>query len=54
MKTRTKINKLLSESCSQPIDKVEQDTNRDYWMDAEESLKYGLIGKIITKNSEIK
>ena len=54
MKTRTKINKLLSESCSQPIDKVEQDTNRDYWMTAEESLEYGLIGKIITKNSEIK
>ena len=54
MKTRTKINKLLAESCSQPLEKVEKDTNRDYWMDATESLEYGLIGKIITKIGEIK
>ena len=54
VKTRAKINTLLSEACGQDLKKVEQDTTRDYWMTAEEALDYGLIGKIIDKMSDIK
>ncbi len=54
LKTRAKINELLAEACAQPLEKVEKDTVRDYWMTAPEALKYGLISKIITNVSEIK
>ncbi|MDD4275842.1 MAG: ATP-dependent Clp endopeptidase proteolytic subunit ClpP [Clostridia bacterium] len=46
MKTKKKLNKILSENTSQPISKVEKDTDRDHFMSAEEALKYGLIDKI--------
>ena len=54
LKTREKINKMLAESCGQSVDKVEEDTTRDHWMDAGEALEYGLVGKIITQAEEVK
>ena len=53
LKTREKINQLLALECGQPMKKVEEDTTRDYWMDAAEALEYGLISKIITSQSEL-
>ncbi|MBP9706956.1 MAG: ATP-dependent Clp protease proteolytic subunit [Oligoflexales bacterium] len=53
IKTRSKINHLLSKECGQPLAKVEKDTVRDYWMDAEAALEYGLIDKIVTSAKEL-
>ncbi|MCY3860049.1 MAG: ATP-dependent Clp protease proteolytic subunit [Gammaproteobacteria bacterium] len=53
VKTRERINGIISERTGQPIERVEQDTDRDYWMSAEESLEYGLVGKIINSVDEI-
>lgn len=53
IKTRKKINELLSKECGQPYEKVEEDTTRDYWMTAQEALEYGLISKIVTKLKEV-
>jgi len=52
-KLRLKLNLLISEETGQDISKVEKDTDRDYWMNAEESTEYGLISKIITKREEL-
>ncbi len=41
--------KLLAENCGQTYDKVMEDFDRDYWMDANESKKYGIIDSILTK-----
>lgn len=49
MKTKNKLNRLLSEATGQPIEKIEQDTDRDNFMSAEEACEYGLIDKVITK-----
>ena len=49
IKTREKINKLLSEKTGQPLDVIERDTERDHYMTAEEALKYGLIDGIMDK-----
>ena len=49
IKTREKINKLLSDRTGQPIDVIERDTERDHYMTAEEALKYGLIDGIMDK-----
>ena len=53
IKTRQKLNELLSEACAKPFKKLEEDTARDYWMTAEEALEYGLITKIVESISEI-
>ncbi|MDF2699136.1 MAG: Clp protease [Haloplasmataceae bacterium] len=49
IKIRSKLNQILSENTNQPIEVIERDTERDYFMFAEDALKYGLIDKIITK-----
>ncbi|HRX13956.1 MAG TPA: ATP-dependent Clp endopeptidase proteolytic subunit ClpP [Eubacteriales bacterium] len=46
LKTKKKLNRILSENTSQPLKKVEQDTDRDFFMSAEEAQKYGLIDKV--------
>jgi len=44
------LNKLLAEHTGQPFEKVEQDTERDNFMSAQEAFEYGLIDKVITKH----
>ena len=49
MKTREKLNKLLSEKTGQPIEVINRDTERDNYMTAQEALEYGLIDGIMDK-----
>ena len=49
VKTREKLNKLLSEKTGQPIEQIEKDTERDHYMSAQEALEYGLIDGIMDK-----
>jgi ATP-dependent Clp protease protease subunit len=49
LKTRELSAKLLAENCGQTIEKVLKDFNRDYWMDAQESLDYGIVDGIFKK-----
>jgi ATP-dependent Clp protease protease subunit len=53
LKTREKINQLLAEECGQPLERVEKDTLRDYWMTPEEAAKYGLIGKVVKSTQDL-
>ena len=48
MKTRKRLNEILAKHTGQPIEKVEKDTARNFWMSAEEAKAYGLIDKVIT------
>ena len=49
LKTREKLNEILAKHTRQPLDKIEADTDRDYYLSAEEALKYGIVDKIIEK-----
>ncbi len=49
IRTREKLNKLLSEKTGQPIEVIERDTERDHYMTAQEALEYGLIDGIMDK-----
>ena len=49
IRTREKLNKLLSDKTGQAIETIERDTERDHYMTAEEALKYGLIDGIMDK-----
>ena len=53
LKTRERINQIIADRTGQPLERVAEDTDRDYWMSAEESLDYGLVGKIITRATEL-
>lgn len=53
VKTRERINAIIAERTGQPVERVERDTNRDYWMSPEESVEYGLVGKIINSLDDI-
>ncbi|AUZ27959.1 MULTISPECIES: ATP-dependent Clp endopeptidase proteolytic subunit ClpP [Bacillus] len=49
---RDKLNKVLAERTGQPLEVIERDTDRDNFKSAEEALEYGLIDKILTRNTE--
>jgi ATP-dependent Clp protease protease subunit len=52
-KLREKINRLIADETGAPFDQVEKDTDRDYWMNAEEAASYGLISRIVTRRDEL-
>ena len=48
-RTRSNLNRILSENTGKPIEEIERDTERDNFMTADEAANYGLIDKVITK-----
>ena len=53
-KIRAKLNKIIADETGTSLEQVTKDTERDYWLDSDEAVKYGLISKIITTRSELK
>lgn len=49
LKTRDQLNKIIAERTGQPLEKVERDTDRDFFMSAEEGKEYGIIDDVIEK-----
>ena len=52
IKIKQKMNKILSEKTGQPLEKIEQDTDRDYYMEASEAKEYGIVDKIFVKRNK--
>ena len=50
LKTRDKLNKMLSENTGKPLEQIEKDTDRDNFMTADEALNYGLIDKVMKRD----
>ncbi|EPF12831.1 endopeptidase Clp [Cedecea davisae DSM 4568] len=48
-----RVNKMISDATGQPLEKVKQDTDRNYWMSPKEAIDYGIVGKIITSFAEL-
>ena len=53
LKTRERINRIIAERTGQPLERVQKDTDRDHWMSAEESVEYGLVGRIIETAADL-
>lgn len=53
VRTRRRINEVIAQETGQDLEKVEEDTNRDYWLSVEEALDYGIVNKIISSRDEI-
>ena len=53
IKMRRRLNEIFAQQTGQPIEKVEEDTDRNFWMSAKEAQAYGLVDKIITAMDEV-
>ena len=53
LKMRERLNREIAAETGQTYERIVQDTERNFWMGAEEALKYGLVGKIVTHASEV-
>lgn len=51
IRMRERLNKILAERCNQPLEKIDEDTERDNWMSALEAIEYGLIDHVMEKRS---
>jgi len=54
LRMRERLNRIFADATGQPLDKIKRDTDRDYWMQAEEAKAYGLVGKIVASAAEIR
>ena len=50
--TKQVLNEILSQNCGKPIEQVEQDTDRDFWMKADVAVEYGIVDKIIVRKNQ--
>ena len=53
LKTRDRLNKILAEQTGQPLEKIEQDTERDNFMSADEAVAYGLVDQVVTRPTDV-
>ena len=52
-RVRERINKIISNATNQPLEKVKQDTDRNYWLNCDEAVEYGIVNKVITSYDEL-
>ena len=53
IRMRKRINTIISSATGQPLEKVDKDTDRNYWLSTNEAIEYGIVRKIITNSNEI-
>jgi len=53
IRMRERLNKIFAAATGQPIARIKEDTDRDYWMLAEDAKAYGLVGKILSHQTEL-
>lgn len=53
LKVRDRLNQLIAEETGQPPEKIAKDSDRNFWLSAQEALEYGLISKVITSPKDI-
>jgi len=53
IKMRQRLNNIFAEATGKTLEQIKKDTDRDFWMSAEEAMAYGLVGKIVRHRNEI-
>ena len=51
---RDRLNQIFSEATGQPVERIEKDTQRDFWLNTQEALDYGLLGQVIRSADDLK
>ncbi|MFV0302208.1 MAG: ClpP family protease, partial [Paracoccus sp. (in: a-proteobacteria)] len=50
---RERLNQIMADATGQKVERIEKDTNRDFWLNTQEAVDYGLVGKIIRSVTEL-
>ena len=53
LRMRRRLNEIFAAETGQPVERVEKDTERDYWMSAQQAVEYGLVGKIVQNAAQL-
>ena len=53
LRMRDRLNRLFARATGQPLERIEEDTHRNFWLDADAAVRYGLVGRIIEKATEL-
>jgi len=53
LKARARLNQTIAQCTGQPIERVERDTDRNFWMSPEEAMEYGIVGRIVNSIDEL-
>lgn len=53
LRLRQRLNTILSDNCDQPFDKISRDSDRDYWMDAETAVEYGIVDHVLNELPDV-
>jgi ATP-dependent Clp protease protease subunit len=53
LKMRERINRIFARQTGQPVERIEDDTRRNFWLDAPSAIEYGLVGKIVENAEEV-
>jgi ATP-dependent Clp protease protease subunit len=53
LRMRDRLNRVFARETGQPLERIEEDTRRNFWLSAEEAQRYGIVGKIIKHQSEL-
>lgn len=53
IRTRSRINKMISDRTGQPLEKVEKDTDRNYWMSNDEAIAYGIVDRVVDSCNQL-
>ena len=53
LRMRDRLNRIFSKATGQPLERIEEDTHRNFWLDAESAVRYGLAGRIIESMDEV-
>ncbi|MBD3277018.1 MAG: ATP-dependent Clp protease proteolytic subunit [Candidatus Aegiribacteria sp.] len=51
IKLKKRLNRILAEHTGQPIERIEKDSDRNYWMDAQEAVDYGIVDNVLTSRN---
>jgi ATP-dependent Clp protease, protease subunit len=54
IRMRERINRIFARQTGQPLERIEQDTHRNFWLDAKSAIEYGLVGKVIESIDEVR
>lgn len=53
LRMRDRLNRIFARATGQPLERIEEDTHRNFWLDAEAAVRYGLVGRIIERAADL-
>ena len=53
LRMRDRLNRIFARETGQPLERIEEDTHRNFWLDASAAVRYGLVGKIVERVTEL-